>query len=357
MAQNVFAAGSATALLFSGDNLIGVAKTLTDSSLEATISAEEIRAGGGNMLWGKYFHTSNLNVNLTDAMFNMEYFALALGIPIASGGVTIMEEQLVVSTSLTTLTLSETPVSFNGSIIGWYKKPTETEWTIGVVNGKTMTINQAVEGDKFCVKYYYQNPNVTSMTLKAQYVPSIIHVTLLVDLFRGSGYNIDPTKSTKAGRLIIDIPQVQMDGSQNLNLTSTTASTISLAGSALAIETSTECTTDPYYGTITQELFNDIWQNRVSAIAVANGDVTLSVSAANSEKLEVYALFKGLETPRQLDPAELTFTIAEGDTAASVDGQGLVTPKATGNAVVKVVITENAPANVDPAYAYVTVTA
>ena len=54
------------ALLFDGDNLIGVAKTLTESTFNFSISNEEIRGGQGNALFGKYFHDSNLAVTLTD---------------------------------------------------------------------------------------------------------------------------------------------------------------------------------------------------------------------------------------------------------------------------------------------------
>ncbi len=66
MAQNHFLAGVGRALLFDGNNLIGVAKTLTESTFNFSISTEEVRGGSGNALWGKYFHDSNLAVTLTD---------------------------------------------------------------------------------------------------------------------------------------------------------------------------------------------------------------------------------------------------------------------------------------------------
>ena len=66
MDQNHFLAGVGRALLFDGNNLIGVAKTITESTFNFSISNEEIRGGSGNALWGKYFHDSNLAVTLTD---------------------------------------------------------------------------------------------------------------------------------------------------------------------------------------------------------------------------------------------------------------------------------------------------
>lgn len=44
-----FLAGTGTALLFKGQNLISVAKTLTESSISFAVTAEEIRAGRGDI--------------------------------------------------------------------------------------------------------------------------------------------------------------------------------------------------------------------------------------------------------------------------------------------------------------------
>lgn len=61
-----FLSGVGKALIFKNNNLIGVARTLTDSTLDFAITGEEIRGGVANTLWGKYFHDSSLNVTLTD---------------------------------------------------------------------------------------------------------------------------------------------------------------------------------------------------------------------------------------------------------------------------------------------------
>ena len=47
MADNIFTAGVAKCLLFSGQDLIGYAQTLSDSTFSASITAEEIRGGQG----------------------------------------------------------------------------------------------------------------------------------------------------------------------------------------------------------------------------------------------------------------------------------------------------------------------
>jgi hypothetical protein len=208
MAQNHFLAGVGTALLFKGNDLVGVAKTLTESTFDFAITAEDIRGGQGNGLLGRYFHDSTLTATLTDAMFDLNYMALSLGVNIESGGLSVKEEELTATAGVVTVT--ETPVAFAGTMIGWYKKPTDSDWQIGTIAGTTMTITGATAGQVYCVKYFYQNENAKSITIKSQYVPATLHVVVMTDLYSGKvGTQSD---ATRYGRLIVDIPQFQLEG-------------------------------------------------------------------------------------------------------------------------------------------------
>ena len=66
ISANIFTAGPARALFFSGDQLIGIGKTLSDTTFNTSITAEEVRGGPGNLLYGQYFHDSSLTVSITD---------------------------------------------------------------------------------------------------------------------------------------------------------------------------------------------------------------------------------------------------------------------------------------------------
>ena len=92
------------------------AKTLTESTFDFAITAEDIRGGQGNGLLGRYFHDSTLTATLTDAMFDLNYMALSLGVNIESGGLSVKEEELTATTDAVTVT--ETPVAFDGTMIG-----------------------------------------------------------------------------------------------------------------------------------------------------------------------------------------------------------------------------------------------
>lgn len=303
---------------------------------------------------GRYFHDSNMQVTLVDAMFDLQYMALSLGVNLESGGLSVKEEELTVGAD-STVTASETPVAFNGSMIGWYKKPSDTEWSIGTFTGSKMAISGASQNDPYCVKYFYINENAKSIKIKSQYVPSELHVVIMNDLYSGDvGSQSD---ATRYGRLITDIPRLQMDGNQTLNLTATSAATINLTGSALAVLSGDTCEDDPYYGTMTEEIYGAKWQDDVVALAVENSDIELAKSA--SETLIVRAVFGAGMASQRKDNSNFTFSVvstpASTATGTNVDTKGVVKAGTqAGVAVVQVMLT-GAP-DVDPAFVTVTVT-
>ena len=354
MAKQHFLAGVGRALLFKGNDLIGVAKTLTESTFDFSITAEDVRGGQGNGLLGRYFHDSNMQVTLVDAMFDLQYMALSLGVPLESGGLSVKEEELTAGVD-GSVTASETPVAFNGSMIGWYKKPSDTEWSIGTFTGSKMAISGASQNDPYCVKYFYINENAKNIKIKSQYVPSELHVVIMNDLYSGDvGSQSD---ATRYGRLITDIPRLQMDGNQTLNLTATSAATINLTGSALAVLSGDTCEDDPYYGTMTEEIYGAKWQDDVVALAVENSDIELAKSA--SETLIVRAVFGAGMASQRKDNSNFTFSVvstpASTATGTNVDTKGVVKAGTqAGVAVVQVMLT-GAP-DVAPAFVTVTVT-
>ena len=354
MAKQHFLAGVGRALLFKGNDLIGVAKTLTESTFDFSITAEDVRGGQGNGLLGRYFHDSNMQVTLVDAMFDLQYMALSLGVPLESGGLSVKEEELTAGVD-GSVTASETPVAFTGSMIGWYKKPADSEWSIGTFTGSKMAISGASQNDVYCVKYFYINENARSITIKSQYVPSELHVVIMNDLYAGDvGTQSD---ATRYGRLITDIPRLQMDGNQTLNLAASSAATINLTGSALAVLSGDTCEEDPYYGTMTEEIYGAKWQDDVVALAVENSDIELAKSA--SETLIVRAVFGAGMASQRKDNSNFTFSVvstpASTATGTNVDTKGVVKAGTqAGVAVVQVVMTDEP--NVAPAFVTVTVT-
>lgn len=354
---NIFTAGPARALFFYGQQLIGVGKTLSDTTFDASITGEEVRGGPGNLLYGKYFHDSNLNIQITDALFNLQYVAASLGVDVNQGGVTLYESAKAGETVAAggKITLTNTAVAFDGAILAWYKKPTDDDWTVATVSENAITIPSAATGDHYCVKYFYQNLNAKSITIKAQYVPKTLHLVLINDLYSGDVANVG--SASKYGRLITDIPSYQLDGSQNLSWSATSTATVSLNGSALAVDDGASCEEDPIYGTMTQEIFGAKWQDDVKAVAVANADLELAKSA--TETLQVYAVFGGGVASRMMDNSNFKFAVESGTSATVGENTGVVTASSTaGDTVISVTLNDATGKATDKVgYANVTVKA
>ena len=288
-------------------------------------------------------------------MFNLEYMAASLGVNVEAGGITVKEEELVVPEENGKVTLSETAVAYDGTMIGWYKKPTDTDWQIATIAGKDMTIGGAKAGEHYCVKYFWQNENAKSIAIKTQYIPAVLHAVIINDLFAGDVADIG--SGERYGRLVTDIPRLQLDGSQDLTLNASSPATMSLAGNALAVNAVDRCEEDPYYGTMTQEIFGAKWQDDVVAIAVENGDVELD--QLGTETLSVRAVFGGSVAAVRKPNSAFTFAV-ESTPASTASGTsvgehtGIITAgSSNGTALVSVKLTDN-PA-VEPAYVLVTV--
>ena len=93
------------------------ARTLTDSSLSFSTSMEEVRAGQGAKLHGRFSHTSGLSIDLTDVMFDVDYLAAILGAPQNSNATGWYHDKDFTIDENGVLALSKTPALL-GSVCG-----------------------------------------------------------------------------------------------------------------------------------------------------------------------------------------------------------------------------------------------
>ena len=120
MAERFILAGVGDIQLFdqSTGEIIVTSKTLTDSGINFSVTAEDIRGGMANAILGKYFHDTAMELTLTDALFSLEYLALNVGGTISASADVLTMEQ-VTTTVADTITVTGTPKEFgNAGTIG-----------------------------------------------------------------------------------------------------------------------------------------------------------------------------------------------------------------------------------------------
>lgn len=349
-----FLANVGHALIFRGDQFVGVANSMTENTFSFSATPNEVRGGKSNPLIGRWFSDSTLNVTLTNATFKLEYLAYTLGSTIEQGGTAVYETVGAGETvTANKVTLTKTPAAFLGTMIGWYKKPTDSGWTVGTItqqgNVYSLNIPNADADSKYCIKYLYMDENARMMPIPADFNPDEIHVIIIND-----EYNADINTDTSAsivGRLITDIPRLGLDPSQDLTLNATSSAPSQLSGTAFRYMETDNCSGEAIYGTMTEQVDGAVWQENVEALAVANNDLKLSTNGTATA--EVYAVFTAGMASKKIDNTACTFAVDSGS-AVQVSNAGVITAKATGTATVSVNLTGYTK-SVSPAYIKITV--
>ena len=329
MSKNKFLAGVGRALIISNGQLIAVAKTLQNSGFNFDVTAEEIRGGATNPLLGRYFHDSSLSITLTDALFDLEYIALNIGADIQSGGITLYEGSYVTQALYPngSTDLSYEAVPFDGAYLGWWKLPEDTEWKQATIlsAGEPIGMKRFIPtgytggaGKTICYKYFYNDANARSVVINADYNPKVVSLIVINDEF--SGDVSDVGNSSKCGRLVTSIPNFQFNGTNDLAFAAGSATSVTISGTANAVLDGDTCVDEPYYGTITEEIFNENWQDRVIALAIANADITAPAEInANIATAQVYAVFGGMTASKLIDNYNCIFAVeADGGTGVTV---------------------------------------
>lgn len=312
---------------------IFTSKTLQESGISISVTAEDIRGGLSNPLLGRYFHDSILEANITDALFNLQYLALNVGGEVVIGGSSLVTETVTAGSG--TLTVQGTPVAFGAAgTVGWYTLAGQEDWSPLTFSGKVATVADVTEGGTYCVRYNANDAGIQEFVVPSAIIPSEVHLVMTYPLFAGGTSPEAISTSSQVGELIVDIPRFQFAGNVELSLTSSGAATSNLSGSALASYTTANCNDMGTYGTVKQKIYGGNWYDDLTTIAVDGGNFSIADGA--TKKLKVIGIFKN--GTGVLDNSNLTFTSSASSTA-SVTNAGVVTGEADGSATITITVT------------------
>lgn len=330
----------------SNNDLVLQAKTLTESGITMGVTAEEARGGEGNYLLGQYFHDTNFSMKLTDQIWDLQYLAMNCGGAISrNDNVIMVDEELLVSNN--TITVTNTPISFGGRLCGWVKKTSEDDNSYTTIDFQSTNVlpYTASDNTKVCVKYFRTDTVSRNFTVNANFVPSVYHAILTIPVFQSGMTEESLGSSSKIGYIQVDIPRFQLDGAQELSLTASGISNVSLSGKALAT-TVDSCDGQGYYARITEIVNGQSEWDGVSAIVIANSNIVLGTG--ETETLKVYKLYNDGSAPVLVDNTDLTFTPASGCTVTSA---GVVSATADSSITVVADIDGSAGATANDLYA------
>lgn len=274
------------------------AKTLTDSSINISVSAEEVRGGQGAKLLGQFFHTSVFGLTMTDAMFKLEYLQAQTGGIIENGGFGLKEVSLTTdSTGKMTLPTPPVAVLEGQNTVVWYNAPGDNNYMSAVVPVGTteITVPGAEEGSTYCVHYWEDKASARKLIVPADFVPYELVVFLTTRLYAGDASARETGKPV--GEVTVKIPRFQLNGTVDLAMEMASPATIALEGNALAYDD--DCN-GAKYAEIVEYIGTSIYNGFEKLVAdedyISVGDVPV-VYAVGSKK-----------TPMHVDNAEISFT-------------------------------------------------
>lgn len=319
-------------------NLLFNTTTLTDSGFTTSTSNQEIRGGDGNPLLGQYYHTSQFQVSMTDAVSDLLYVGLQVGSDVTAGA-DIYTTETVVTTVTNEITVTGTPQAFGTlGTIGWYTLPGDDGLPTKITfSGQTASVTGVPIGTTVCVTYLITDDSARVIEVTAAFVPSEVHLVFTVPLFKAGLDTANASTSSKIGEWIVDVPRFIFDGAISLATTSSTNVGFGLNGMALAYTTPNGCSNQSVYATITEVIYGKDEFANVSAIAIAGGDLTLA--PAETATLEVYAIYNDGTAAKKLDNSKLTFTSGTPATATVGLNTGVVEGISAGDSVISVVVT------------------
>lgn len=307
---------------FIDDELFFTGKTLIDTSMEIAISNTDIRGGQGNVLLAQYFHSSSLNLTITDAQFRLPVLALNVGSPMATVGGRIFgrEEVTLVGNGGTLTNVAYDQIALVGeeTTKKVYIDYNDTYYSLDLGADLTFSTEgtSIPSGATICVAYLYNNANSETYTIPANYIPSRVHMFITVPI---TG---DKAGQGMVGEETIEIPIFQLGGGQTISMTADGVSNTSLSGYAIATSDAGVCESSGHYATITETIYGSTWYEGVTALAIAGGDFTLN-GIGSTSTLKVYAVKGGRSF--LCDNSQLTFMSGTPATATIGAHTGIVT--------------------------------
>lgn len=299
---------------------------MIDSSITIRISFEDLRAGQGNKLYGRYAHTSTFDLKLTDAMFSLEYLAMNTGSDVELGGDAMKDEKLTVSEGKVTLSYEAKPMVGNTNVYAYVKKSGTDEGyqRYAVTNKKEVALDASLNNSEVCVRYMYHNDIASRITISANFIPKTLTCILEANLYNGGSCDVET--STLAGKVIIKVPRFMLNGSQELSMSASGVSNTSIEGSALASGCA-GCEGDGVYAEIVQVLENKTAADMFASIVIEDKNQTAKVG--DKIELNVYAC--------PVDGAPIKLNVDQYEVAATTAGSyanGVLTVAATGDVTV-----------------------
>lgn len=334
------------------DDLLGYSRYVADFSLAGAMNNGEVEAGPGNALVMMIPDSARLNITATTADSALNNMALAVG-GIVSGNGTV-ETTIAVTAAGSTLPLANavSPLGGENGAVAYVLTSTgadraEVEAQSGVAHAVTDGAIQnfnAVEGNTYCVKYFYDNSSAQKLTVPSMFAAKVVRAHFAVNCYaKKTGGDVMSSSLFKIRHYIF--PYYFFTNPMEDTLSQTATGTVNLSGTCLSYQEAASegvCNVDTagVYGYVVDEYVGGENSSTAAVDGIYFIGLGAGASVAVDESLELpikYSVGGVLTTIS--DMSAVTFT-SSAEAVATVDGNE-VTGVSAGTSVITASVTNS----------------
>ena len=230
-----------------------VSKTLTDSGINISNTKDDIRGGTNAPIQFSFYHDANVEVTLTDIVFKPEYVEAQLGVKFEAEAESYAMLNTADSGSGATVAAGSITLDADHEVLelpfgcgksgryAWFAESGTDNWKLAAVTKSgtetiTYVISDAsIEAAKnYCVRYLGRNEAARVATITSSMVPEELFLIITAPIFAGDA--CAASESGLAGEIVFEIPRFKLAGAQDFAMAMSSNQTMSLSGTALAVE-------------------------------------------------------------------------------------------------------------------------
>lgn len=216
--------------------------TLTDSGINISTTKDDIRGGQGGAVQFSFVHDPSVEITLTDIVWKPAYLEAQLGVEFNSVDRSAYKTTTVTFTDGTAdlgdtaLTLPMLKCEGEGDVYGIWGAPKGSDEykVISSTDGKALKLEGA--SGEYCVRYLGIDDRAKSAEISTMIVPSELFLVITAPIYAGDA--CAASKGKKAGEIQFEIPRFQLNGAQELAFNMSSNQTMSLSGTAMAMDSS-----------------------------------------------------------------------------------------------------------------------
>ena len=259
--------------------------TNASTSVNLSMSEEEIRGGINNVIQGVYYHDKTLECTIEKPTFARSFLPLNVGTDILQAqNVKVLQTECLTLDAGGRGGISKLPEGFVNVFLDEDTVMTVTAESSTGADGRYGITVPSMAG-QMVTAIYDAYEQVDVLTVETATPPKVVDLTLLIQV-RDENMNL-------AYVLQYNIPKFQVSGNYELSLSADGVSSESLSGKALNVK-GESCATGDMYATIKWVPAAEAAAN-VSGIIITNGDINATAGQAAEYSLNVIGMRGSLD--------------------------------------------------------------